>query len=748
MFGEPVTNDFDWHRKQPHPVDKRVDLQTQENQKSKTEWNGEVEDLQEKIRKVILNSRSDFETARDRHTLHGDNDASGVHFFDLPLQAVLDTITNNHEKHLIVERLMEIANEEMENCEVEYITVCGVLLSKAIEIGGVVACNPVIDFFERNTTPFERISDEDAEKKLVEILGKKKVKDIKNDPDEGFYARTLESMKAYMGQDFDRSMLSFDDGDLRDLHVSICDSVLKKELNREDRLQWISALSKTLGMDSKGCLDNYVEVFERLGVEDSFPYLLQNLKSENELLRRMSAEILYSLELSSLKISPEGVLYFNKIYKLIDKEDGLFWENYYHELLEKAENVSKEGEFAISDAIKLLDEEGKVGIFGKQGLLGFFKLELEGGVEQVNVDVIQLAVNDFFLKKADDGPEAELLRKTMMETILEEYARVRVEVERKSGLKLHALKLHEQGWFLAFWTDKKTTQEEKERFLRIVKKYGTNGIKTFLTLDYGESSGDLISFLESKNIDEPDKKKLLRNYAHMLDRSFEWRKAFEAIETGLEFKFAAESHEAMIRKSTEILRQAMILDNDSTRRGEFRKLLEGMSKLTKTMEVCTGLYGESRRLALQESRDTSEHGKFWRFHDTLSQAQLKISIRTKPEIDINRGGKEIVERINITLQPDRRDNKHKRQREEVRIGFDLDRVKGTNILSMDWGFGRKMNAGLHPTEVLGNLVPDTAEEGGHASVSFRPETSEHFPEITERLWTYLDERYPTTNLGL
>lgn len=545
-------------------------------------------------------------------------------------------------------------------------------------------------------------------------------------------------------ESYDRGILTYGalDDHMKRVHSAICNEVSSKKLN--DLKGAALMLSKTLSYSSEGTLDAYIEAFGALGSDIAFPYLIENLKSDDLLTRRMSAEILYSLELKSLRVSPDGVQYFNKVYKLVDEQDPNFWSNYYRELLVSAEGDVKNGEFEIRNRIRLLDEEGKVGIFGEKGLLGYFKLKLEGGSEHINTNVTYLAAKDFFLEKADEKPEDRLLREVMLHTLLEDYAEVREEVEARSGLKLHALKLHEQGWFIAFWTDKKTTPDEKERVIRMAKKYGTDGIKAFLALDYGEAAEEIISFMESKDLNEDDKKAIMHSYAHLSDRSMEWRKTLDAIEKGQDFKFSAEVHEAMIRKSTEFLRQAILIKDDETRVEDLNKLIKGMQRITETMEVCSGLYGDSKRLVLQAAENNSGVSRYWRFHDTKSSAQLKVSIRTEMERDAGRGI-DVVERINITMQPDRGGNKNKRQKEEVSIRFDLDRVRGIKILSMDWGFGRKMIGGEHPTAVVGNMIADTAEEGGHVSFSFRPETSEHFPDVTKQLWQYMDDRYLGTS---
>jgi hypothetical protein len=91
---------------------------------------------------------------------------------------------------------------------------------------------------------------------------------------------------------------------------------------------------------------------------------------------------------------------------------------------------------------------------------------------------------------------------------------IRETIEQEFGLKLSDLSLKEQFYFLQFVKHK----EAKDISLvkEFVKEYGTDGLKTFLSLDYGQELGDKIVELGSK-AESAEVKKLFSEYARIVD---------------------------------------------------------------------------------------------------------------------------------------------------------------------------------------------------------------------------------------
>jgi len=197
--------------------------------------------------------------------------------------------------------------------------------------------------------------------------------------------------------------LMYDYNPSRVVHQEICKAILLREAKDSETAKMLASfLSKVITFNSTGSLGEYIEAFEYLGADNSFPYLIENLRSDDELTRRMSAEILYSLEAREKTIdNPEGIEYFKKMYVLVSKEDPEFFVKMY-EKRAKVLRLSRE----------------KISVIDETGIVGFFQLELENQSNHIRAEVKKLETKDVFLPKADETEEDRLLRRILMENRL------------------------------------------------------------------------------------------------------------------------------------------------------------------------------------------------------------------------------------------------------------------------------------------------------------------------------------------
>lgn len=66
------------------------------------------------------------------------------------------------------------------------------------------------------------------------------------------------------------------------------------------------------------------------------------------------------------------------------------------------------------------------------------------------------------------------------------------EFFQKTGVRINNLSTREQAWFLKYTLN---NQENKDKIFVFVKEYGKDGLKAFLTMEYGEENGDKILFI-------------------------------------------------------------------------------------------------------------------------------------------------------------------------------------------------------------------------------------------------------------
>lgn len=561
----------------------------------------------------------------------------------------------------------------------------------------------------------------------------------------------------------------------------------------------VQTLIPLLAYESEGCLHTYLQAFERLGIQYSAPYLLESVKSDDVLQRRISAELLYHMEVARVGItSTKGVEYFGKVYHLMCEADPNFFRNL----------VAVEGAY-----VERIDNQGSIGVFDPKGtLLSRFQLDLETDTKLVEALTQEITSGDVFLPKADETTEQRKIREAFLQTFLAGYGATSEQIGVRTSIYLNSLALHEQGWFIMYYSNAEV--EEQARLEDFIRSYGELGLKVFLALDYGKTGDALLNYLDESATPEQDKKALLLHFSQIANRALEWRMFFEGITAEMaisrpmglglnagvsrhmdmakvamgepldntallrgdtfDYNFAADLHEALIRKNVEFIQAALAIERGDGGDVTMNELLETMRAIAYAMHVVTGLYKDDSTLKLEEDgiRVTPEYADVtqteliedarttWILSDSQTNDRVTITIRPRATVGVGEytGGEA---RIQFRVKNAGGD--------EVRISFDQSTLEISQPdrppqASLDFG----VTLARHPDVAASGDAPTVSNisrhtpisanryasasvgrvlslaegsEGGHNEGSFSPRAVTQFEPLANSVLDYLFEKY-------
>lgn len=195
--------------------------------------------------------------------------------------------------------------------------------------------------------------------------------------------------------------------------------------------------------------------------------IMQMIREEKGNKRPLAA-ILYRLEFGRVGITEEGVRYLERQYDL--------------------------GEYNNPDYfVRRLTAEGDMGIFDeRRELFKHFNLgDITTDETRVRAAVLDFAYETLFTPRDDETPEERARRERMLEEFQKRYFTFfDDELFQKTKVFFNNLSFQEQGWYLFFV--EQASQEKKKRAIDFAKTYGEEGLRTFLSLDYGDELGDHI----------------------------------------------------------------------------------------------------------------------------------------------------------------------------------------------------------------------------------------------------------------
>lgn len=528
-------------------------------------------------------------------------------------------------------------------------------------------------------------------------------------------------------------------------HLVVLDASTTVNEEGTEREACVKFLTQLMAYESYGCSRNYAEAFEKLGVEISYPFLLRNLRSDDELTRRMSAEVLYRLEMGKIGItSKEGVEYFDKVYRLAKEDDPDFFVRLY-----------RQG----NAYIRRIDSSGTIGVFdGREKLLGRFQLRLEAEEEVVTAPVHEVISKDVFLPKADETSDQRRARESMLELYLASYGKLYDQLEGQTGVRLSSLDLHEQGWFITYFST--SNPQQQRELIQFIKTYGELGLKAFLALDYGESGEAIMQYARESAGTEGQQKELFMQFHRIAVSAMEWRRVFEQAETSTKYKFSAEIHEALIRKASEYFRAALLIEQGGGGKVTRQELMQSMSQITFALEALRGLYGDDSALVLETPKGQKGANPQVRAEklDKEGKYVVEDALTTWTLIDARTGTRVIVSvRPQATQAGEARLNFRVVNESggiEARIGVDLGdwgvysgNTTRPYAVSLDLGTGHidKENR-IYPSQRVGEILNIVeGSEGGHNEASFSIEAVGQFEAVAQAFTGYMEQRFPAIN---
>jgi len=223
------------------------------------------------------------------------------------------------------------------------------------------------------------------------------------------------------------------------------------------------------------------EAFQKIDINYSAAKLLEMLKNENtgDLRKKITTNILHRLEFGQIGISEGGVNYLEKMYDLGENNNPDY-------------HVSR------------LTADGEIGVFNEEKeLIKYFHLgNLSSDEKKVKAKVLDFAYDTLFVGKEGETDEEKKKRLEYLAEFKKNYYKIAQDkIFKKTDVQLNNLSFKEQGWFLIHINElekKGGGEKEKERLKGFVKEYGEEGIKTFLSMNANEKSGESILNIAEK----------------------------------------------------------------------------------------------------------------------------------------------------------------------------------------------------------------------------------------------------------
>lgn len=510
-------------------------------------------------------------------------------------------------------------------------------------------------------------------------------------------------------------------------------AISKAATTPEEKRKTLEFISQLMKFQQAGTLSVYKRAVEIVGIEESIPMLLNNLKSEDLGISRMSAEILFRLELGRIGVTEKGVEYLGKLYDLGTYNDPDFF-------------------------VRRLNNSGLMAVLAEDGgnIEGVFPLDLYAEGDLIHAEVRQLMSQELFLPRADETPQQRQQREHYLQLFLENYESIfNDDFFEGTGVRLNSLDLHEQGWFLLNYLEL-SELEDTEGLVRLkgfVSEYGEYGLKSFLALEYGGSGRDILDFAEGEGLSKEEKLAIFRNFYGIANEALNWREIFGRVEDGVGYEFAPQVHEAFIRKNAEFFKAAQIIAKGDGGDVTIGELLRNMDTVAFSLRALKGIYIEDSSLKLeQKPQNQDEFDKDGNILEAASSSFIlvdegigaRVVVFIRPQATVRRGNVSGGEaRINFSVS-------NLLTSENARIGFDLSdygefigEADKPPVVSLDMGVGKPdREAGIWPSQRVGRVLELVeGSEGGHNELSFRPEVAGHFPEVAARFKGYIENKF-------
>jgi len=332
-----------------------------------------------------------------------------------------------------------------------------------------------------------------------------------------------------------------------------------------------------------------------------------------------------------------------------------------------------------------------------------------------------------------------------------------MEIESEFGLPLSSLSLREQFYFLRFVKTK--SFEEIESIKRFSRKFGISGLRTFLSLDYGQDIGDQIINLGEKN--ELEARNIFEAYGGLINSAgVMWNKISNSrmvreadLSKEIKNDLPGEIYEAILRRSKDLLVAAHTISSQESK--DFS--LKDVAIVIRSLEVFFSILSrEEDYRFIEESSQSENHFNFEIWDERYNpDMKYKLRIFIRPGVERNAQARVNFELDFNTTSPheefrrafEQKTNyktKKKTVEESVlRIAIDREEINGEEKVSLDFGRSARSSAEFDRTgDKLGNLLALVDGAGHHTFESFPKEyaSKENFKTITEIFRKYMKGR--------
>lgn len=236
-------------------------------------------------------------------------------------------------------------------------------------------------------------------------------------------------------------------------------------------------------------VDRITDAVSKLNPNIAASKLLEHMSRGAEDKETISAA-LCRLEFGKLNISEDGVRYLERLYDLGEYNNPDFF-------------------------VQRLTANGQIGIFDDDRVLQkFFDLgDLSSDEREVKATVLDFTLEQFFSQPAPEGSEERQYQEDILEDFKNNYFKFYDnDFFKKSRVQFNNLSFREQAWFMRFAL--KAGAEEQDKAFALVREYGENGLKTFISLELDADSSDKI-FAVAEKYEGVGAKEIFRKYAEI-----------------------------------------------------------------------------------------------------------------------------------------------------------------------------------------------------------------------------------------
>ncbi len=344
-------------------------------------------------------------------------------------------------------------------------------------------------------------------------------------------------------------------------------------------------------------------------------------------------------------------------------------------------------------------------------------------------------------------------------------------IKNEMGIDLLDLDLQTQFWFMDFIKD-----ADDAKFLQVVRfvqKYGENGIKTFLALEYDEKNGQKILDI-AESLPEDEAKEIFDEYTVLIDKTVFLRKDLQNFfitstrdkkVAENEKKFPAELAEAIRRRASDLFlatQQLELKDQDFT--------AEDINTSLEAINLFLAIFADFKlqnkfTFKLERQEDVIEQNeenvskrieylvldeeKGWQYRfriflrpqqNGLGQARLSFSLAFEGQGIENQNKK--LKDFFVQSTTDLETNEVTRNKSEFCLRLDLDMHYTKPKMSLDFGrYKREEKDKVYSGDKLGNILHQTTDVGHHNVGSFAVDFGQEdvFAQVINLLGEYFSK---------